>query len=227
MAAISHANIKFCGSHAGVSIGEDGPSQMGLEDLAMMRTIPGGLVLYPCDAVSTERMVELAALHSGISYIRTTRGKTPLIYPNDESFAVGGSKVVRSSNRDQLTIVAAGITLHEALAAHEKLRRSGIYVRVVDLYSVKPIDRDTLLNCAVDTNDLILTVEDHYAEGGIGEAVAGAVAPMGVRVESLAVRELPRSGSPEELLDAYGISAKAIARAVKELASPAKRAVTR
>lgn len=210
MAGISQANLKLCGSHTGVSIGEDGPSQMGLEDLAMMRAVPKSVVLYPCDAVSSERMVELAALHRGIVYIRTTRPKTPVIYPNDEPFTIGGCKVIRASQDDQLTIVSAGITVHEALKAYEELQQKNISVRVIDLYSVKPVDRMTLLKSASETNDLIVTVEDHYSEGGLGDAVLSAVGSEGVRVYKLAVRELPRSGKAQELLDFHGISARAI-----------------
>jgi transketolase len=217
MAAISQANLKLCGSHSGVSIGEDGPSQMGLEDLAMMRTVPGSVVLYPCDAVSAERMIEMAARYQGIVYIRTSRPKTSVIYSTDEPFTIGGCKVVRSSPNDQLTIVAAGVTLHEALKAHDELQRDKIWVRVIDLYSVKPVDRETLLKAASETNNLIITVEDHYAEGGLGDAVLSAVGPVGMRVHKLAVRELPRSGKPQELLDAYGISARALISEVKKL----------
>jgi transketolase len=227
MAGISQANIKLCGSHAGVSIGEDGPSQMGLEDLAMMRAIPGSIVLYPCDAVSAERMVALAAQHRGIAYIRTSRPKTPVIYPNDEEFAIGGCKVLRSSPKDQLTIVAAGITVQEALKAYEQLKNELISVRVIDLYSVKPVDRETLLEAASETSRLILTVEDHYAEGGLGDAVLSALGTEGVRVHKLAVRELPRSGKPDELLDASGISARAIVEMVKSLVRPEAKGVGR
>jgi transketolase len=219
MAGISRANLKLCGSHAGVSIGRDGPSQMGLEDLAMMRAIPGSVVLYPSDAVSAERLVELAAGHQGIVYLRTTRPKTPVIYANDEKFEIGGCKVLRSSGNDSITIVAAGITVHEAFEASEMLGRKGIAVRVIDLYSVRPLDEGTLRRAAAETNDLVLTVEDHYPAGGIGEAVATALAPHGVRVHSLAVRDLPRSGAPEKLIEAYGIGAAAIARSVESLVS--------
>ncbi|GAB4235458.1 MAG: transketolase [Acidobacteriota bacterium] len=216
MAGISQVNLKLCGSHAGVSIGEDGPSQMGLEDLAMMRAVAGSTVLYPCDAVSTERLVALAAKTPGIVYIRTSRPKTPVIYKNDETFEVGGSKVVRKSDRDQATIVAAGVTLHEALAAADELAKEGISVRVIDLYSVKPVDRKTLEQAARETG-LIVTVEDHYAEGGLGEAARGAVDPViPCRWVHLAVRELPRSGKPAELLERCGISANRIAAAVRE-----------
>jgi transketolase len=217
MAGISRANIKLCGSHAGVSIGEDGPSQMGLEDLAMMRAVPGSVVLYPSDAVSTERAVELAATHPGIVYIRTTRPKTPVLYPNDEEFAIGRCKILRQDARDRLTIVAAGITLHEALRAYEELKGHGLFVRVVDLFSVKPLDRETLRRAARETGGTLLTVEDHYPEGGLGDAIASALSEEGVRVVKLAVNDLPRSGKPEELLDRYGISARRIVHRVREL----------
>ena len=215
MSRYSNARMVFVGSHAGVSIGEDGPSQMGLEDLAMFRTLPGAAVLYPADAVSTERLVEEAARWEGIAYLRTTRGETPVIYGSDTAFPVGGSKVLRRSGDDAVTVVAAGITLHEALAAADLLEREGIAVRVIDLYSVKPVDRDTLRRAAEETGALI-TVEDHYAEGGLGEAVTAAV--PGGRIHILAVRKTPRSGSPEELLDDQDISRDAIAESVRALA---------
>ncbi|MBI2461044.1 MAG: transketolase [Candidatus Rokubacteria bacterium] len=217
MAAISRANIKLAGSHAGVSIGEDGPSQMGLEDLAMMRAVPGAVVLYPADAVAAERCVELAARHRGIVYIRTSRPKTPVLYDPEEPFAIGGLKVLRSSPADRATVVAAGVTVHEALRAHAELAREGIAVRVIDLYGVKPLDREGLLRAARETRDTLVTVEDHYAEGGLGDAVREAVGTEGVRVHALAVRELPRSGRPAELLDRHGISARHIAALVRSL----------
>ncbi len=216
MAGISGSNLKLCGSHAGVSIGEDGPSQMALEDLALFRTIPGAVVLYPADGVSTVACVRLAAAHQGLAYLRTTRMKTPAVYPPEETFEVGGLKVLRASAHDRLTIVAAGITLHEALAAHGELAARGIPVRVIDLYSVKPVDRAGLLEAARATGAL-LTVEDHYAEGGLGAAVLEAVGDAGVRVHRLAVREVPRSGSPQQLLERYGIGRGAIARAAERI----------
>lgn len=216
MAAISQANIKLCGSHAGVSIGEDGPSQMGLEDLAMMRAIEGSTVLYPSDALSTEHAVRLAAAHKGIVYIRTTRPKTPVIYSDKDSFEIGRAQVVRSGSDDKITIVGAGVTLFEALKAYDKLRSEGVSVRVIDLFSVKPVDVKTLERSARDTNNLVLTVEDHSA-GGIGDAVAAALSPFGIKVNQLLVRTLPRSGKSEELLAAYGIDAAAITKKVKEL----------
>src|SRR6266542_2759018 len=183
MAAISRANVKFSGSHCGVSIGEDGPSQMGLEDLAMFRVIPGSVILYPADAVSTERCVELAAGTRGIVYIRTTRPKTPVLYDPDEAFAVGGLKVLRQSEGDRVTVVAAGVTLHEALKAHAELNGQGIAIRIIDLYSVKPLDRESLLAAARATGGRLITVEDHYSQGGLGDAVLEAVAGEGSQVQ--------------------------------------------
>ena len=215
MAAISNVNVKLAGSHAGVSIGEDGPSQMALEDLAMMRAEPNITVLYPSDAVCAERCVELAAYHPGPVYIRTSRPKTPVIYGNDEVFTVGGSKVLRQSAADVATVVGAGVTLFEALKAHELLARKGIAIRVVDAYSVQPIDAATLVASARATKGIVITVEDHYAAGGLGDAVAEAIAPAGFTVRRLAVAEIPRSGKPEELLERFGISAAHIVQAVQ------------
>jgi len=220
MSRHSDPNIKFVGSHAGVSIGEDGPSQMGLEDIAMFRTVLDSVVLYPCDAVATEGLVEAMAQHEGISYLRTTRGATPVIYDNDEQFPIGGCKVLRQSDQDQATVVVAGITVHEALKAHERLLDDGIHIRVIDLYSVKPIDQETLRQAA-DATGVVLTVEDHYAEGGLGEAVRSTLAETSAKVRCLAVRKRPRSGTPEELLDDQGISARAIVEEIKR-AEPAK-----
>jgi transketolase len=214
MLAISDLNVKMTGSHAGVSIGEDGPSQMALEDLALMASQPNITVLYPCDAVSTERLIGEAAYHKGPVYIRTTRPKTPVIYDNDETFPIGGSKVLRRSDHDVATVIAAGITLFEALKAHDELKAKSVNVRVIDLYSVQPIDGTTLVTAGRETKRLI-TVEDHYATGGIGDAVARAVAPAGFAVMRLAVTEIPRSGKPEELIDRYGISARHIIDAVQ------------
>jgi len=216
MSQYSDANIKFAGSHAGVSIGEDGPSQMGLEDLALYRTLLGAAVLYPCDAVSTEQLVEEMARHKGLSYLRTTRGATPVIYPNDEPFPIGGSKVLRQSENDRVTIVAAGVTVHEALAAQQELASRDVQVRVIDLYSVKPVDEESLSAAATET-DAILTVEDHYAEGGLGEAVSAALSEQTTPVHRLAVRRKPKSGKPEELRDYEEISANAIVKQVEAL----------
>jgi len=217
MAAISNLNIKLAGSHCGVSIGEDGPSQMGLEDLAMMRAQPNFTVFYPCDAVSTERLMAVAASRPGPAYIRTSRPKTPVIYGNDEKFEAGGSKVLRESPNDVATVVAAGVTVFEALKAHDELKKSGVSIRVIDLYSVQPLDRGTLVRCGRATGNHIVTVEDHYAAGGIGDAVAEAVAGEGIAVQRLAVREIPRSGKPEEMLEKFGIGAKQIINACQSL----------
>lgn len=216
MSQYSDPNIKFAGSHAGVAIGEDGPSQMGLEDLAMFRSILNSAVLYPSDAVSTEKLVEEAAKHHGLVYIRTTRQATPIVYNNEEDFHIGGSKVLRTSNNDVVTVVAAGITLFEALSAYEELKKEGISIRVVDLYSIKPVDSTTLHECASSTK-AIITVEDHFAEGGLGEAVKSAFNSLSVPFYSLAVTRIPRSGKPHELLDYEGISNKAIIKKIKEI----------
>ena len=213
MACISNLNIKLAGSHAGVSIGEDGPSQMALEDLAMMRAQPNMTVLYPCDAMSTERLLELMAYHPGPAYMRTSRPKTPVIYGPDEAFAIGGLKVLRESVNDVATVIGGGITVFEALKAYDELQKNGRSIRVIDLYSVQPIDARSLLRCARETRRII-TVEDHYAAGGIGEAVAACVAGSGVAVERLCVKEIPRSGTPEQLIDHYGISSRHIVSAV-------------
>jgi transketolase len=217
MAAISNLDIKLAGSHAGVSIGEDGPSQMGLEDLAMMRAQPNVTVLCPCDGVSAERLVVASVSHPGMVYIRTSRPKTPVIYRLDERFEIGGSKVLRESADDVVTIVAVGVTVFEALKAHDELAASGIRVCVIDAYSVAPIDEATLARAGRRTGSRIVTVEDHYAAGGLGDAVAAAVAAEGIVVHRLAVREIPRSGKPEELLDRFGISAAHIVSAVRDL----------
>jgi transketolase len=222
MASISGAGINLVGSHAGVAIGQDGPSQMGLEDLAMFRAVHGSTVLYPCDANQTARLVAEMAGLDGIRYLRTSRGKTPVLYGPDEEFPVGGSKVLRSSDRDRLTLVAAGVTVPEALAAADALDRQGIQVRVVDLYSVKPVDRLTLRQAAEETGCL-LTVEDHHPEGGLGDAVLDAFLdgrPM-PRLVRLAVRTMPGSASPEEQLHAAGIDAESIAASVRLLVEQA------
>jgi transketolase len=218
MAAISGLNVKLAGSHAGVSIGEDGPSQMALEDLAMIRTQPNFTVLYPCDAVSCEALVHAMAESKGPAYLRLSRPKTPVIYGPDERFPIGGLKVLRQSADDVATIVAAGVTVFEALAACDTLSAQGLPVRVIDLYSVQPIDADALVAAGRTTHGLVVTVEDHYAAGGIGDAVAAAVAPKGLTVRRLAVTEIPRSGRPAELIERYGISASRIVSTVTALA---------
>jgi transketolase len=216
MSQYSDPNLKFCGSHAGVSIGQDGPSQMALEDLAMMRAILGSVVLYPCDAVSTEKLVEAMAKHRGIAYMRTTRMGTPIIYGPEEKFPIGGCKVLKSSDRDLATVIGAGVTLFEALEAYKQLQKEGIAIRVIDLYSVKPVDAATLKEAARATKFLV-TVEDHYAEGGIADAVRSALSEEPAPVYSLAVRQKPKSGKPRELLDFEEISQTAIVNLVKRV----------
>ena len=218
MAGISEVSIRLCGSHAGVEIGADGPSQMALEDLAMMRAVHGSTVLYPSDATSTASLVREMAERTGIVYLRTTRGAYPVLYGPDEAFPIGGAKVVRSSSHDQVTLVGAGVTLHNCLAAADQLGRDGIAARVVDLYSVKPIDTETLVTAATATGDR-LVVEDHYPAGGIGSAVLEALNDAGhpARIVHLAVRGLPGSGTPAELMDAAGISTDHVVQAAREV----------
>ena len=219
MAAISQANIRLCGSHAGTEIGADGPSQMALEDLAMMRAVHGSTVLYPSDATSTAQLVAEMAGRGGVVYLRTTRGAYPVLYGPDEAFPVGGAKVVRSSPGDQVTLIGAGVTLHNCLAAADELGSDGISARVLDLYSIKPIDTPTLLQAADATSGRLVVAEDHYPEGGIGEAVLQALSDAGhpAQITHLAVRGLPGSGTPAELIEAAGISAGHIAHAARDL----------
>src|SRR5882724_7317353 len=217
MAGISMANLKLVGSHVGVSIGEDGTSQMALEDLAMMRAVAGSVVLYPSDAVSAEKLVEQMALHKGVSFLRTSRPKTPIIYNNDESFPIGGAKVRRQADGYKVTVFGAVITLFEALKAADALAKEGIGITVIDAYSIKPLGIDVICAAAQTTNNTIVTVEDHYPEGGLGDAVAGELSADGIRVHKLAIRELPHSGKPDELLAKYGIDAAAIVKKVKSL----------
>jgi transketolase len=217
IAGISRANLKLVGSHVGVSIGEDGPSQMGLEDLAMMRAIAGSTVLYPCDAVSTEKLVEQMAQTKGICFLRTSRPKTPVIYGNDEKFPIGGAKVLRQNAGDKATVVAAGVTLHEALKAADTLKAEGLGITVIDAYSVKPLGREAILPAAKKTRNTVVTVEDHYVEGGLGDAVAGELSADGIKVHKLAITSLPRSGKAAELLAHFGIDAAAIVKKVKAL----------
>jgi transketolase len=216
MAAYSLSNIKVCGSHVGVSIGEDGPSQMGLEDLALFRAIPGCVVLYPGDAFAAEACVEEAARHRGMCYLRTSRPATPILYSKDEAFPIGGSKVLRWTDKDAALVVAAGVTLIEALKARDALKKDGIAVRILDAYSVQPLDKAGILKSAAEAGNRVVVVEDHYEGGGLGEAVAAVLAGKAA-LELLCVRELPRSGKPDELLDMYGISARHIAAAVRRL----------
>jgi transketolase len=220
MAAISRANLRLCGSHAGVSIGEDGPSQMALEDLAMMRAVHGSTVLHPCDANQTAKLVAQMADTDGISFLRTLRPSTPVIYGPDKEFPIGGSKVVRSSDDDRVTVVAAGITVHNAIEACDKLQDEGIAVRLIDAYSIKPIDARTLREATRATGGRLVVAEDHWPEGGLGEAVLSALAEEGagdLELEHLAVGDMPTSGSSEELMDAAGISAQHIADSARRL----------
>lgn len=223
MAGISRANINLCGSHCGVSIGEDGPSQMALEDLASFRAIPGGAVFYPSDAVCAERLTEEAARRPGINYIRTSRPKTPVLYTADEKFPVPGLKVLRQSANDVATVIGAGVTLYEALKAYDQLAARKVAVRVIDLYCIKPLDVKAIGENVRATGGRLVTVEDHYYEGGLGETVLTALSEAGVAltaVKRLAVDRVPHSGKPEELLDLFGISAKHIVEAVEQVVKP-------
>jgi transketolase len=220
MAAISRSNINLCGSHCGVSIGEDGPSQMALEDIAIFRAVHSSAVLYPGDAISTERLTEAMARRAGINYLRTSRPKFPILYSKDETFPIPGFKVLRRSAQDKVTVIGAGVSLHEALKAADQLKAEGTAVRVIDLYCVKPIDGKELAKEVVATGGRLITVEDHWAEGGIGEAVLSALARAGVapaKSQLIAVRDMPHSGEPDELIDAFGISARHIVEAVHAL----------
>jgi transketolase len=215
MSAISNLNIKLVGTHAGISIGEDGPSQMGLEDLAMMCAQPDYTVLYPSDATSAWKATWMLASHSGPCYLRTGRPNAPILYSPDEPFEIGKCKVLRRSSNDRALIVAAGVTVPEALGAYEALLKQGIPVRVIDLFSVQPIDREQLIQSAREAGNVVITVEDHYEHGGIGDAVLAALAAEPIRGHKLAVREIPRSGRPAELLERFGISSKHIIEAVR------------
>jgi len=220
MAAVSRANLSLCGSHCGVSIGEDGPSQMGLEDLAIFRAVQGSIVLYPSDGVSAERLTEFMARHNGITYLRTSRPKTPILYSKDEKFPVPGFKVLRQSGQDRVTVIGAGITLHEALKAADELKAQGTAIRVIDMYCAKPIDGKALGEQVKATGGKLIVVEDHWPEGGVGEAVVTALAQAGAaptKFRHLAVDRMPHSGKPDELVDMFGLSARKIAQAVSEI----------
>jgi len=212
MAIYSGSNIKINGSHAGISIGEDGASQMGLEDISMFLSIPHSVILYPSDAVSAENCVAEQVKHKGISYIRTTRAKTPVIYNNNEKFPIGGLKVVKKSRKDKVLVIGAGITLHEAIKAHEVLKKKNINIRVIDLYCVQPVDKKALLRNAKDCKNKVMVVEDHYY-GGLGCVVGSVVG----KIEHLYVKEIPRSGKPEALLKKFNIDSTAIIKAVNKL----------
>jgi transketolase len=221
MAAVSRANLSLCGSHCGVSIGEDGPSQMGLEDLAIFRAVAGSIVLYPSDGVSAERLTEFMARQNGITYLRTSRPKTPILYSKDEKFPVPGFKVLRQSGQDRVTVVGAGVTLHEALKAADQLKAQGTAIRVIDMYCVKPIDGKALGEQIKATGGKLIVVEDHWPEGGVGEAVVAALAQAGAaptKFRHLAVDRMPHSGKPDELVDMFGLSARKIAEAVAGIA---------
>lgn len=221
MAAISRSNINLCGSHCGVSIGEDGPSQMALEDISIFRAVHSSAVFYPSDAVSTERLTETMARRVGINYLRTSRPKAPILYSKDEKFPIPGFKVLRQSGQDKVTVIGAGVTLHEALKAADQLKPQGTAIRVIDLYCVKPLDGKAIAEQIAATSGRLITVEDHWAEGGIGEAVLSALAQVGVapsKFRLIAVRDMPHSGKPDELVDAFGISARHIIEAVEEIA---------
>jgi len=226
MAAVSQANIRLCGSHAGVEIGEDGPSQMALEDIASLRAIRGSTVLYPADAPSTAALVAEMLDRQGIVYLRTTRGKYPVLYSADESFPIGGSKTLRSSDDDQVALIGAGVTVHTCLAAAEELDTHGICARVIDVYSVKPVDREALIDAANVTGGKFVVVEDHHVEGGVGSAVIEALADTAAppRTIQLGVRGLPGSGTANELMDAAGIGQADVVRAALALqdANPAR-----
>ena len=217
MAALSEASLTLVGSHAGVSIGEDGPSQMGLEDIALFRSLPGSIVLYPSDAVSTEKLVELASNTKGLKYIRNSRPKTPVIYGNDEHFPIGEFKVLRKSDRDQAVVIGAGITLHESLEAHKELKNQGIPVAVVDCYCIKPFNAENLLELVKKCGNKLVVVEDHYLEGGIGEMISKALTNSPVAIECLAVKKIPHSGKSGELLKDQSIDKSAIVRAIIKL----------
>jgi len=217
MAAISNADFTVCGSHAGVSIGEDGASQMGLEDLAMFRSFPGSIVFYPSDALSTEKIVNLCSELKGIKYIRTTRPKTPVLYESKEEFEVGGFKVIKQSNKDKVVLLGAGITLHESLKAQEELKKHKIDAAVIDLYCIKPINSRKLEQFIKSHGNKLIITEDHHFEGGIGEALQSALANSGITINHLAVSVVPHSGKKDELLDKYGINAKAIVNEAKKI----------
>ncbi len=217
MAAISRSNLKIVGTHCGISIGEDGPSQMGIEDIAMMRAVPGSVVLSPCDAYSTERLIERMAQERGLHYLRASRPDSPVLYGPADEFLFGGARILRSSERDSVTVVATGITVFEALKAYEILKRDGAAITVIDAYSIKPLAAGLIGSAASKTDQQVISVEDHLIEGGLGDAIAGELSAQGVRVRRLAVRELPHSGKKDELLARYGIDANAIVRAVREV----------
>jgi len=217
MATIANANVKYVGSHAGVSLGEDGASQMALEDFAIFRALHGCIVFYPSDAISCERAVLLAANYKGACYIRTSRPNSQLLYANDEQFQIGQAKVLVKDDSDQITVTSAGVCLMECKKAVEELAKEGIRVRLVDLFCIKPIDQDCLVASALATNNKILVIEEHYEYGGLYEAVAGALGPYGVKIYHVSVDKLPRSGKPDDLLKMYKLTASQIKDKIKSL----------
>lgn len=218
MAAVSQSQLKLVGTHTGVSIGDDGASQMGLEDIASFRAVHGTTVFAPSDAVSTERLIEIMLREKGMFYLRATRAASPVLYSADEKFEIGGAKILRQSENDEVTVVATGITVFEALKACDELAKDGISITVIDAYSIKPLAKDLIASAMRKTGNEIITVEDHNLEGGLGDAVAGELSLEGARVTRLAVRELPHSGTKDELLEKYGISSRAIVDAVRKIA---------
>lgn len=218
MASIGRAALRLVGSHCGVSIGEDGPSQMALEDMAMMRSIAGSIVLYPSDGVSAYKLMGIMAnYHEGISYLRTTREATPVLYKPEEKFVIGGSKILKESAHDQVVVVAAGITIHEALKAYNLLKADGVDIAIVDAYSIKPLDAETIIKVAQKAKHNIVVVEDHYMEGGLGDALCSALINHSFKIIHLGIKEISRSGAPDKLLAYHGIDARAIISSVKQL----------
>ena len=217
MSALSSGDFTLCGSHCGVSIGEDGASQMGLEDIGMFRSLPNSIVFYPSDAVSTEKIVNLYSELKGIKYIRTTRGKTKVIYKNEEKFEVGDFKVLKEGRKDKVVLIGSGITLHECLKAYDKLKKNKIESAVIDLYCIKPFNSEKFIYFVKKHGKKVIVTEDHYKEGGIGEMLCSALVNSGMKVESLYVKEIPHSGKSEELLERYGIDFKAIMKAAVKL----------
>lgn len=217
MGAVSQENVKYVGTHSGCHIGEDGPSQMGLEDIALFRAIPGMIVLAPSDPISAEKSIEIAANHKGSVFIRTERNAHPLLYENDETFEIGKLKVIEKSEKDSLTIVSFGVTLFEAIEASKVLKSEGINVRIIDIFSIKPIDKEGLIQNAKETNNTVYVIEDHYLEGGLGEAVFSALALTGAKVHHSGVTSVPRSGKPAELLKLYELDSASIVKKVKSI----------
>ena len=218
MTAVSKpSSITFCGSHAGISIGEDGVSQMGLEDISMFRSFPFSIVFYPSDAVSAEKIVELAYKTVGLKYIRTTRPKTPVIYKNNEKFPLGDFKILRESDKDKIVVAGAGITVHGSLKAYEKLKQQRINAAVIDLYCIKPFNVKKFIRFIGDHGNKLIIIEDHYPEGGIGEMISCYLANSKIKVKTMAVNNIPHSGTKEELLEEYGISWRDIVREVNEM----------